>query len=732
MPALNLFGRRWLIAGDDLVVPALQLSLFHMVWMVTLSIWLSKSETVNDCDEKAYYTGVVGATLATCIVSVVLEPIIAWYSSRGSLFETHKRDKLPLVIYSDLVMSVFRVVITIYGTVVLYKKSGDCLLNSGTSFNLLRCYEAMLWCMWAMIGALATFCLLCYNFFPDYSNLKTWRNQFVYLSYWFCCVSGSRSELHETFGHLGELIGNVLGHTDTTLTDILIIFYLSMMRQRISRYEEILEKDQPQNGSVLNDMEQGAHSISGRLSFSVSESRRESLKRYDSKGRLECDNEGMVDHSMLQEAAYYMKYAFAAYGWMLYVWAHPWTGMAALCCGRSCSIFPDMIKMKAGIPLKDVGKAPYLNREAILRASGLKPKDILLIRLEGDGKNVLPYFIGLDHAKKKIIISIRGSMSFDDVVTDLKYEPVAVTPDLMIDSQQECATAPGTFSMEADHDNDFRAHRGIYEASVETIKDIHRTGILEELLSKHGGSHKEYDILVCGHSLGAGCAFFVALHLRNKYKTVQCFSFSPPGGLVSPELSKSSREWCISTVCGKEVIPRLTLGTIEHLRDDMIYMGMHCKRSKISLIISMITGYIWSDPDLFYGDENLPEEQRMWKEAYQESLDADSEIRRSLKEAISFLPPGRILYMKPTGKMRQSRRRKKISREFECEWCTPDALVSNGIILSGRMMRDHFPDYSYNLLKKLSKIPWSPEASATRIFMEDEIEEEESHSFKRV
>lgn len=31
MPALVLFGRRWLCAGDDLVIPALQLSIFHLV-----------------------------------------------------------------------------------------------------------------------------------------------------------------------------------------------------------------------------------------------------------------------------------------------------------------------------------------------------------------------------------------------------------------------------------------------------------------------------------------------------------------------------------------------------------------------------------------------------------------------------------------------------------------------------------------------------------------------------
>lgn len=31
MPALVLFGRRWLVAGDDLPAPALLLAIFHLV-----------------------------------------------------------------------------------------------------------------------------------------------------------------------------------------------------------------------------------------------------------------------------------------------------------------------------------------------------------------------------------------------------------------------------------------------------------------------------------------------------------------------------------------------------------------------------------------------------------------------------------------------------------------------------------------------------------------------------
>lgn len=697
MPALVLFGRRWLVGADDLVIPALQLSLFHVTWTVVLSIWMSKVDNDIDqvCDAKKYYIVVVCILLGTCAVSSVLEPLIAWCSSKGSLFETKMRSKLNYLIYCDLCCSIMRVGVTIYGTTVLYKQPGQCLDENESSFNLRVSYEALIWSMWGMLGGLAVFCLLAFNFFPDYNDPNIWKRQCAYLSCWFCCVSGSRKEVRETFKRIGELLGHIFRHTDLVLTDILVIFYLSMIRQRMFRYAEEFEEDGHEGQTC--DVELGNMS---KQSFSVSAKRGSIKFRINSKGRLRVDTEGQVDAETIDEIAYYMKYAFAAYGWMLYVWTRPGTGMAELCCGRSCNMISNMWKGKSGVPF-DLRRAPYLNREAILQAAELDGQDLLHVVLEGTGKDVLPYFIALDHIKKKVVIAIRGSMSFDDVVRDLKYDPVDVKGWLQEASEHE--NTPRMLTMEKE-DSDLMAHRGIFEASLATIENIKAARVLEKHILGKNALHKDYDILVCGHSLGAGCAFFVGLYFRKFYPSLRCITFSPPGGLVSERLSDLSRDWCVSTVCGKECIPRLTLGTIEHLRDDMVYLGMYCKMPKISLLISWIVGYLWADPDLFYSDDNLPEEQREWVKSYQSSLNVSGENSNELKIAENFVPPGKIIYMKPTGKVRKSRLgRTKMAREYVCEWTTPYALVSNGIILSGRMMKDHFPDYSFHLLKKLSE-----------------------------
>jgi len=41
-----------------------------------------------------------------------------------------------------------------------------------------------------------------------------------------------------------------------------------------------------------------------------------------------------------------------------------------------------------------------------------------------------------------------------------------------------------------------------------------------------------FDLVLVGHSLGAGTAAILAILLKPEHPTLQCFSYSPPGGLL--------------------------------------------------------------------------------------------------------------------------------------------------------------------------------------------------------
>ncbi len=51
---------------------------------------------------------------------------------------------------------------------------------------------------------------------------------------------------------------------------------------------------------------------------------------------------------------------------------------------------------------------------------------------------------------------------------------------------------------------------------------------------------------------------------------LKCWAFSPPGGLVSDSLLPALSEWCVSVVCGKDAVPRMTVNNLARLMDEMI------------------------------------------------------------------------------------------------------------------------------------------------------------------
>lgn len=45
------------------------------------------------------------------------------------------------------------------------------------------------------------------------------------------------------------------------------------------------------------------------------------------------------------------------------------------------------------------------------------------------------------------------------------------------------------------------------------------------------GTHT-YDIVLVGHSLGAGTAAILAILLKQEFPNLRCYAYSPPGGLL--------------------------------------------------------------------------------------------------------------------------------------------------------------------------------------------------------
>lgn len=849
MPALQLFGRRWLISSDDVPLPASFCALFHLVWCCLLVVWFISVHGPRECSGAWQYDIGVGGLLGSFALSFVLEALLVYHGLRGGPFETRRRRIVPRLIYLDFASHLCQVAFNGYCTHLVYGAEPPVCPDEGL-WNPTDAALALVWCTWALIAFLLGLLVLCYNLFPDYRDPASWEKRCNCLGTVLCCRRGRRGQYRDLSGQqqrlssrLGNIFAMMLSHIDLSPSDILLAFSLAMLLQRIQRRRQRDARDQqqaqraqhaheppaegePQNGAAGagpghapsghgggssshragiemspqgspepaasvcsieellslraagSDLEAawpsalgGLAGNGGRAALRPSLSARPLLsKRYGAAGsssqgggagggrggppnvdRLsgtasfvpahpsdeedgnlqlgaEKTGEGPpgreprepgaapphqpVDAETLAEAAGVMKYAFASYGMLLFIFSKPGTGILQLCFGRNCGLLLGTAGGRRARNKLDLRLLHNLNREATQQAAGLADADLLDVRYEGEAPHVLPYFLAADAPRRRLVLAIRGSLSLDDVVRDLLFEPASLDEWLTPGRRWE---EPPPEVAHATAASRYAAHAGILEAARATFCDIQEHGVLHRLLLTPGGRCAGWRLVVTGHSLGAGCAFLLSLYLRHFCPNLRCWAFSPPGGLCSAEVCAEAAGWCTSVVCGKEWIPRLSVATFSRMRDEMVYAALRCRQPKWWVLLGLVRGRRWSEVELFYAPDELPSEAVAALDAYHLSVQRNKAVQEVLERAGDFGPPGRCFHLRPTGKVTGTggwRRRAK-QRQYRAVWVDGRDIVGQGILLSGRMMADHMPDYLLATLRSMSRSMKHQRSTAT-------------------
>jgi len=168
-----------------------------------------------------------------------------------------------------------------------------------------------------------------------------------------------------------------------------------------------------------------------------------------------------------------------------------------------------------------------------------------------------PYAIIVDELENVVVVSIRGTASIEDLVTDLQLSPVS-----MERVKQVC-----NFDVPVE----YFSHRGMLTKCKWIYNDLHRRNILSRLLPSNAdpdcgrGACRGFKLVFTGHSLGAGCAAILSTMFRPKYPDLQCFSYCPPGCTASIGLSKDCEDYVTSIVVGNDIIPRVKVQNFELL-----------------------------------------------------------------------------------------------------------------------------------------------------------------------
>lgn len=280
------------------------------------------------------------------------------------------------------------------------------------------------------------------------------------------------------------------------------------------------------------------------------------------------------ERELLSDLAHYSSFAHAAYGW------------------------------KFGLLLS--GKFHLGDSRMLMRKTGVKRHDIIVTNWRS--KTHLPaYFLVRDVERKTIVLSIRGTCSPRDILTDL------------------CCSAEDFFIGEDPKSTlrtryKARAHHGMLESARGVASQCRK------LIATELAMHPGYELVLVGHSLGGAVAAILGTLWRDTFPGLKVYAFGCP--CVGPLDAYPTVDNAIVSIVGEnDPFSCLSLG---HLADASAILARLCENQELRDSILNHT-----KDDVKTMDEN----SIAWCMETKKSLE-------SLQTSEKLYPPGRILYIK--------------------------------------------------------------------------------------
>ncbi|NWW89992.1 DGLA lipase, partial [Rhynochetos jubatus] len=669
MPGIVVFRRRWSVGSDDLVLPAVFLFLLHTTWFVILSVVLfglvyNPNETcsLNLVDHGRGYLGI----LLSCMIA---EVAIIWLSMRGSILYTEPRDSMQYVLYVRLAILVIEFVYAIVGIVWLtqyYASCNDITAKSVTLGTYLECgLRAFLPAV--CITVLCVFDPTGRTFVKLRATKRRQRNLRTYnlrhrleegqASSWtrrlkvFLCCTRTKDSQSDAYSEIAYLFAEFFRDLDIVPSDIIAGLVLLRQRQRAKRNAVLDEAN--------NDI----------LAFLSGMPVTRNTKYLDLKNAQEMQR--------YKEVCYYMLFALAAYGWPIYLMRKPTCGLCRL--ARSCTcccLCPSRPRYAPSVTIEE-DNCCGCNAIAIRRHfldENMTSVDIVYTSCH-DAVYETPFYVAVDHEKKKVVISIRGTLSPKDALTDLTGDA-------------ERLPVEG-------HHGTWLGHKGMVLSAEYIKKKLEQEMVLSQAFGRDlGRGTKHYGLIVVGHSLGAGTAAILSFLLRPQYPSLKCFAYSPPGGLLSEDAMEYSKEFVTAVVLGKDLVPRqvekIGLSQLEGFRRQLLDVLQRSNKPKWRIIVGATKCIPKSElPE--ETEDNSVTSNRLWTHP--------SDLTIALSASTPLYPPGRIIHVVHNHPAEQCCCCEQEDPTYFAIW--GDNKAFNEVIISPAMLHEHLP---YVVMEGLNKV----------------------------
>ncbi|KAI4517556.1 hypothetical protein K525DRAFT_210623 [Schizophyllum commune Loenen D] len=269
-------------------------------------------------------------------------------------------------------------------------------------------------------------------------------------------------------------------------------------------------------------------------------------------------------------------------------------------------------------------------------------------------EHLMPRFWVLtDHARGEVVLVLRGTMSLNEIAADLTCEPLpfvhAHTP--KVDEELEPGGIPGNYffpSKEREgHPEDGEEHH-VHAGMARMARAMGEIGkpvqvAVQEALYRN----PDYDLVLCGHSLGAGTAAILGLMWADPKTclTVPCsglpvgrrvsvYCFAPPA-LTSGALSKLSSGLITSFVYSHDIVARLSLASVRDLKNAAMWL---CEAEADAQGKGKAEGYnAVTERAKRVKDGTAQEGDLEWLIAMRKTLEASM-------QSVDMFPPGRVLW----------------------------------------------------------------------------------------
>ncbi|KAG1875384.1 hypothetical protein DFJ58DRAFT_872584 [Suillus subalutaceus] len=326
------------------------------------------------------------------------------------------------------------------------------------------------------------------------------------------------------------------------------------------------------------------------------------------------------------------------------------------------------------------------------------------------------FWVLTDHDRHQVVLVLRGTMSLNELAVDLTCDPVEFEP-ASSTSQEDAGDSisfPGSsrrFSRRRlsilsttsyDKQPKYQVHGGMLRMARvmgEIGKPVH-VAVMDALTRNSG-----YELILCGHSLGAGVAVLLAMMWADPATcltvpssglptdhSVSVYCIGPPC-LTDAGLSRLASKMVTSFVCSDDIVSRLSLGSVRDIRNAALWLCDANERNGGTEGYSIITNRIkrWKAGDGSSDDLH-------WFLSMRKTLEANMQMA-------DLFPPGRVLWavrdcdLHPSHQSQQPNTHPdKTLRLFEV---LDVEKVFSQIVFSRNMLRSHMPHRYDQVLHEL-------------------------------